>query len=328
MDLASLTTELQIRGLTQEETDKALRCLVHVYAVQDFASDDKAGVLSDDIIANYPSEVVQAATQIFLEMGKSGGHHVYRVKWGFEDCARTMLDQLWDHTSHRWDEYVANVNERYIGFFLAPNSDNGRVISAWGLSRELNWFCDAIPGHGWNVMRIIEDATAVAWETDLAFGFRSFGEEGVGREMALLHERAFEALRRKALAPPEGALIALRLWKFFSEYDVKATDFVALMQDCGLSLEQVVEQVDRFFAKNLSSRYREGQYPPYFVNDKKKKEFKEEVLRLLRPMDAWLSKGELPDEVPNREDQNLDGTTIQPQAGPHPRLANVVMAFE
>jgi hypothetical protein len=328
VDLATLTSELQIRGFSQENIDTALRCLLHVYAVQDFAADDKAGVLADDIIGNYPVEVVQAAIQIFLDKGKYGGNFVYRVRWGFEDPARTMLQQLWEHSAHRWDEYVANVNERYIGFFLAPMSQNGRVITAWGLNEELRWFCDAIPGHGWNVMRIIEDVTAVSWELDLAFGFRSFGEEGIGGEMALLHESAFEALQRKALPPPEGALNAIKLWKFFSEYDVKATDFVTLMLDCGLTLEQVTEQVDKFFAKNLSSHYREGQYPPYYINDKKKKEFKEEVRLLLHPMEAWLTKGELPDESPDQANVDVDGTPLQAQANSRQRLASLVMTLE
>ena len=304
MDIAALMTELQIRGFSEDSIDSALRCLVHVYAVEDHASEDKAGILADDIIGTYPADVVQAAADIFLEKGRSGAHVVYRIRWGFEEAARTLKSQLWDNAAHRWDEFVANVNERYLGFFLSPVSGNDRVITTWGLERELGWFSEAVPRHGWNVQRIIGDVSAIAWELDLAFGFRPFGSQGVGTELALLHEKAFDALKRKALSPPAETVAAIKLWRFFSEYDVKATNFESLMEGCGLSLAQVQEQTNRFFAKNLTSQYREGQYPPYFINDKRKKEFKEEVESLLQPMDAWLSRGEIPKVVP------LPGTTV------------------
>jgi hypothetical protein len=325
VDIATLMTELQIRGFSEDNIDSALRCLVHVYAVQDQASEDKAGILADDIIGSYSSDVVQSAIELFLEKGKSGPHMVYRVRWGFEDAARTLKSQLWDNSAHRWDEFVSNVNERYLGFFLSPLSGNDRVISTWGLERELGWFSEAVPRHGWNVQRIIGDVSAIAWELDLAFGFRPYSPEGIGGEMALLHERAFEALQRKALPPPQEAVNAIKFWKFFSEYDVKSTNFEALIARCGLNLKQVQEQTDRFFAKNLTSQYREGQYPPYFVNDKKKKEFREEVESLLQPMDAWLSRGEIPQEVKPPEDLGPDPNGLETQGNSASAQANILM---
>ena len=63
------------------------------------------------------------------------------------------------------------------------------------------------------------------------------------------------------------------------------------MKECDLTLEEVVEQVQKFFDLGLTSQYRDGQYPPYFINDKKKKEFQAAVRGLLRLMDMWLSGG-------------------------------------
>jgi len=295
VDLTSLTTELQIRGFSQEMIDTSFRCLVHVYAVQDFAS-DKGGILVDDILNTYPMEVVQAASELFLEKGGVGEQEIYRVRWGCEEAALTMEGQLWEYTSLRWNEYVSNLNERYLGFFLPPVSEVGRVVTTWKFRKDLKWFSIAMPRHGWNILRLIDDLTAIAWKLDLAFGFRPYGPDGVKGEQALLHEQAFEALRQRAVVPPEDCTKGIRLWRFFSEYDANTTDFVALMKESDLTLEEVVEQVDRFFEKGLTTKYREGQYPPYFVIDKKKKEFQEEVKALLTPIDAWLSRKEVSQE--------------------------------
>jgi hypothetical protein len=305
VDLTSLTTELQIRGFGQEMIDTAFRCLVHVYAVQDFASDN-GGILVEDILNTYPMEVVQAASEIFLEKGGVGEYEIYRVRWGCEEAALTMEGQLWDYTSLRWNEYVSNLNERYLGFFLPPASEIGRVVTTWKLRKDLKWFSIAIPRHGWNILRLIDDLTAIAWKLDLAFGFRPYGPEGVKGEQALLHEQAFEALRQRAVLPPEEYTKGIRLWRFFSEYDANATDFVTLMKESDLALEDVVEQVNRFFDKGLTSRYREGQYPPYFVNDKKKKEFQEAVRGLLTPFDSWLSHKEVSQEGVSQSSPPVD----------------------
>ena len=61
------------------------------------------------------------------------------------------------------------------------------------------------------------------------------------------------------------------------------------MRECGLTLDDIQGQIAKFFASDLTSQYREGQYPPYFINAKKKKEFQEAVKDLLRPMDKWLT---------------------------------------
>jgi len=65
-----------------------------------------------------------------------------------------------------------------------------------------------------------------------------------------------------------------------------------------LSLDEIQGQIAKFFALNLTSQYRDGQYPPYFINDKKKKEFQFAVAGLLSPMDEWLRGGELAEEGP------------------------------
>ena len=324
MDLTSLTTELQIRGFSQEMIDTAFRCLVHVYAVQDFAS-EKGGILVDDVLNTYPMEVVQAASELFLEKEGVGEQQVYRVRWGCEDAALTMEGQLWDYTSQRWNEYVSSLNERYLGFFLPPVNEVGRVVTTWKLRKDLKWFSTAIPRHGWNVLRLIDDLTAIAWKLDLAFGFRPYGAEGVKGERVLLHEQAFEALRQRAVIPPDEYTKGIRLWRFFSEYDANATDFVTLMTESDVTIEDVVGQVDKFFEKNLTSRYREGQYPPYFVNDKKKKEYNEEVRGLLAPMDAWLAGTEVtPGELNQVSAQSESGET-RSAGGPVSSLAQLVI---
>ena len=292
MDLSSLATELHYRGFGQEMVDSAFRCLVHVHAVQDHASDEKKGILAQDILDKYPLEVVQVASELFLERTKAGPQEAYRVRWGYEEAAATMEEQLWDHTCSRWDEFVSSLDERYLGFFLPPPSNRARLIGTWKLTKDLKWFSIAVPRHGWRILRLINDITAIAWKLDLAFGFRPYGAGGIQRETALLHEKAYKALQSKAVLPPEEFRASVRLWKFFSEYDPEATDFVALTEECGISLDDVVGQVEKFFAKDLTSHYREGQYPPYFVNDKKKKEFQAEMRDLLNPMDSWLSRGE------------------------------------
>jgi hypothetical protein len=289
MDIPTLMTELQLRGFGQEKVDAALRCLVHVHAVQDFTSGEKGGVLVEDIVNTYPVEVVQAASELFLEKTKSDAQLVYRVRWGYDDAASKMEQQLWDNSSPRWEEFVSNVNERYLGYLLPKEQDSERVLTDWKLRKDLKWFSTAIPRHGWNILRQMDDIAAIAWKLDLAFGFRPYGKQGVRGARVLLHEKAFEALRNRAATPPEGFQKAVGLWKFFSEYDAEATDFVALMRECDLSLEDVAAQVDIFFEKNLTTRYRSAQYPPYFVNQKVKKEFLLEVRLLLAPLDAWLS---------------------------------------
>jgi hypothetical protein len=294
LDLPSLTTELQLRGFDQERVDKALRCLVHVYAVQDHTSPDKGGMLVEDVVNTYPMEVVQAASELFLEKLKAGGVQVFRVKWGCEDAAKNMEGQLWDYASHRWNEFVAGADERYLGFLLPTGDEGSRVITTWKLRKELKWFSVEVPQHGWNVLRLVDDLTAVAWKLDLAFGFRQFGPEGIQGERVLLHEEAYGALRSRSVLPPAELVAGIRLWRFFSEYDPESTDIVALMKECGLTLEEVVAQVNAFFASDLTSQYRDGQYPPYFVNDKKKKEFAAEVRTLLSPMESWLAHRDSP----------------------------------
>lgn len=290
MDLPSLVAELQIRGLNQSQIDSALRCLVHVYAVQDQTSVEIGGVLVPDILSAYPLEVVQAGSQIFLERLVSHGVEVYRLRWGWQEAAMLMHRQLWENARPRWEEFVEALDGRYLGFLLPLSDEKAIDISLWKLRKDLKWFSVEVPKHGWKVLHFVEDVTQVAWKLDLAFGFRPFGAEGVEGERVVLHKSAHEALMRKAQVPPEEFRLGIRLWRFFTEYDVEATDFVELMKDCGLTLEEVVAQVNRFFGKDLTSRYRDGQYPPYYVNDGRKKELLAEIRSLLYPMDNWLSR--------------------------------------
>ena len=90
---------------------------------------------------------------------------------------------------------------------------------------------------------MMDDVTEVAWKLDLAFGYRPFGSDGVLGPRVLLHERAYELLSAKRILPPEELIRSIRRWRFFSEYDTQATDFVALMKERGLTLEVVIDQV-------------------------------------------------------------------------------------
>jgi hypothetical protein len=288
VDLPSLVTELQIRGFDQEKVDNAIRCLVHVYEIQD-SNSDTGGILAEDLINTYQPDVLQAATEIFLDKTMAQGREVFRVRWGCDDTAKTMDIQLWEHASERWQEFVSQVDERYLGFVLPNDGKGARVITNWKLSDDLKWFSVEVPTFGWKILRMMEDLSEVAWKLDLAFGFRPMGPDGVQGPRVLLHEEAYQALKKKGVAPTEELRKSIRLWKFFSQYDTESTNFEELMEECGLQLSDVAEQTQKFFAMDLTSQYREGQYPPYFINDKKKKEFPVAVRNLLAPMEAWLS---------------------------------------
>lgn len=291
VDLPSLVTELHLRGFDQDKIDAALRCLVHVYAVQGSASGE-GGILAEDILNSYDLEVVQVATELFLEKSMVEGKEVLRVRWGCEESAKTMERELWNHASHRWEEFVSQLDGRYLGFFLPGPGEGGRVVTDWKLNRELKWYSVEVPRQGWKILGMMDDVTEVAWKLDLAFGYRPFGPEGVQGLRVLLHERAYELLASKSEPLPPDLIRSIRLWRFFSEYDVSSTDFVSLMKECELALEEVVEQVRAFFELGLTSQYRDGQYPPFFVNDKKRKEFQAAVQDLLHPVDSWLSRVE------------------------------------
>ena len=61
VDLPSLVAELQIRGFDQDKVDNAIKCLVHVYEVQD-SNLEAGGILAEDLISVYEPDVVQAAS--------------------------------------------------------------------------------------------------------------------------------------------------------------------------------------------------------------------------------------------------------------------------
>jgi hypothetical protein len=298
VDIPSLTTELHLRGFDQEMIDSALRCLVHVHAVQETASPDATGVLAEDILNTYSLEVVQAASQLFLDTLKAQGREVFRVRWGCEDAAAQMEERLWENGSKWWEGFVQQLNERYLGFVLPSSDEGARVVVNWKLSKDLKWFSVEVPRHGWNMLRFLNDLTAVALKLDLAFEYREFGTDGVRGTRILLHQKAYDSLKAKKVAPPDEYRKSIRLWRFFSEYDVNSTDFVALMNECSLSLDDIQGQIAKFFAQSLTTQYRDGQYPPYFINDKKKKEFQLAVAGLLSPMDEWLGGNGMKEEAP------------------------------
>lgn len=290
MDLTSLISELHLRGFDQGKVDDSLRLLVHVYEVQDYASAERGGVLAADILTTYETEVVQAAIELFLERSMVNGREAFRLKWGCESVAKIEDRELWDHGSPRWGEFVSQLDERYLGFCIPQSEEGERIIENWKLNKELKWFSVALQQHGWNVLKMIDDLAQVALSLELAYGFRSFGPEGVKGKRVLLHEAAYAALRSRMAVPPTEARRGIQLWKFFSEYDVRSTDFVALMRECGLGLNEVIDQLKKFNASGLTSEYREGLYPPYLVNDKRREVFLAAVKDLLRPMDDWLSR--------------------------------------
>jgi hypothetical protein len=301
-------SELHLRGFNQDKVDEALRCLVHVHAVQDAALADGGGILAEDILNKYDLNVVQAATQLFLDRSMTAGREVFRVRWGCEAAAESMEEQLWAHAASRWEEFVAQIDERYLGFLLPSADENGRVINNWKLGKELRWFSVEVPSQGWKVLGVVDDVAEVAWKLDLAFGYRSYGADGVQGPRILLHRKAYDVLKAKIVRPPDVLVRSIRLWRFFSEYDVQSTDFVALMKECNLTLEEVVEQVKTFFASDLTSQYREGQYPPYFINDKKKKEFQQAVRELLQPMNSWLLRKEVARAAPRSRQRTAEGS--------------------
>ena len=309
MDLQSLVSELHLRGFNPDKVDEALRCLVHVQAVQGCAPADAAGILAEDILKKYDLDVVQAATQLFLERSMSEGKEVFRVRWGCDAAGESMEEQLWSNARSRWEEFASQLDERYLGFLLYSPGEDGRVINNWKLGKELRWFSVEVPSQGWKVLGMVDDISEVAWKLDLAFGYRSYGADGVQGPRTLLHRKAYDILKARAVPPPVALLRSIRLWRFFSEYDVQSTDFVALMRECNLTLEEVVEQVKTFFTSDLTSQYRDGQYPPYFINDKKKKEFQEAVREVLQPMNGWLSRKEVTSAAPSPSYGKAQGST-------------------
>jgi len=292
VDIDGLITELQIRGLDQAKIDSALRCLVHVFAVQDFTNDDAGGVLAKDILSSYPFEVTQAASELYFERMTVYGQDVFRVKWGYEAAARFLEKQLWQNTSTRWQEFVDGVDERFLGFVLPMSYENARVIDFWKTRSDLKWFGIELEGFGWNLLKLIEDIVAIGWALDLAFGYRSFGPGGIEGDRTVLHKKAYDSLKKRAVVPSVSAITAIRLWRFFTQFEPAETDVVKLMGECGVSLEEVQRQVAAFFEKGLTTPYRDSQYPPYMVLDKMKKQYHEGVRGLLGPMEAWLLRKE------------------------------------
>ena len=292
VDLPSLLSELHIRGFGREKVGSALKCLQQVHMTQGFGAPDDGGVLVEDVVANYDLDVIQAASELFLEKRKVQGREVFTVRWGCDYVAEGVEAESWNRVSHRWEAYVRGLDDRYLGFLLPDGGPRARVLTEWQLNKELKWFSTEAPHQGKKMLEVLDDIGAEAGRLGLAQVFRPFGPEGVLSPRLLLHQRAFEALNSRRSPPPASAVRSVRLWRFFSEYDVNATNFVALMKECGLSLEEIVGQVGRFFELGLTSEYRDSQYPPYFIAFKKKDEFQAAVRDLLLPMGSWLSRGQ------------------------------------
>lgn len=292
VDLPSLLAELHIRGLSREKSRSALKCLQQVHMTQAFASPEGAGVLMEDLAANYDLDVIQAASQLFLEKRMVQGREVFTVKWGCENVAEGVEKESWKRVSHKWETYVQGLDDRFLGFFLPGDGPRARVVTEWQLNKELMWLSTEFPLQGQKMLGVLDEIGAEAGRLGLAQVFRPFGPEGVLSPRLLLHQRAFEALNASKSPPPPSAVHSVRLWRFFSEYDPNATNFVALMKDCSLSLDEIVEQIGKFFELGLTSEYRDSQYPPYFIAFKKKDEFQAAVRDLLLPMESWLSRGQ------------------------------------
>jgi hypothetical protein len=290
VDIDGLITELQIRGFDQAKVDSALKCLVHVHAVQDFTNDETGGVLVKDILSSYPFEVTNAALELYFERSTVYGQDVFRVKWGYDVAARRLERQLWQNSSARWQEFVDGLDERYLGFVLPMTYEHARIIESWKTRKDLKWFGVELEGAGWNVLKLIDDIVDVGWALDLAFGYRSFCPGGIEGNRTLLHKKAYESLKKRAVVPSDSIITGIKLWKFFSRFEPAETDVVALMKECGVTLEEVERQVKAFYEKGLTSPYRDSQYPPYLVVDKMKKQYQEEVRGLLSPMEAFLSR--------------------------------------
>lgn len=307
MDIGGLITELQIRGFDQAKIDSALRCLVHVHAVEDFTNDDAGGVLVKDIVNSYPFEVTNAASELYFERMTVYGQDVFRVKWGYDAAARSLERQLWHNASARWEEFVDGLDKRYLGFALPMTYEHARIIGFWKTRKDLKWFGVELEGVGWNILRLIDDVVAVGWALDLAFGYRSFGRGGIEGNRTLLHRKAYESLKKRAIVPSDSLITGIKLWRFFSKFEPTETNVVELMKECGVTLDEVQRQVKAFYEKGLTSPYRDSQYPPYLVVDKMKKQYQEEVRRLLSPMETFLSGKEPAPEIPPTEAVRAEG---------------------
>jgi hypothetical protein len=306
VDIDGLITELQIRGLDQARVDSALKCLVHVHAVQDFTNDDAGGVLVKDVLNSYPFEVTVAASELYFERATVYGQDVFRVKWGYDAATRWLEKRLWQNASDRWEEFVDGLDERYLGFVLPMTYDHARIIEFWKARKDLKWFGVEFEGFGWNILRLIDDIVAVGWALDLAFGYRSFGPGGIEGNRTLLHKKAYDSLKRQAAVPPDSIITGIKLWKLFSQFEPAETDFVKLMKECDVTIEEVQRQVGTFYEKGLTSRYRDTQYPPFLLVEKMKKQYQEEVRRLLNPMEVWLTRKELAPEIPHSETAQVE----------------------
>ena len=140
MDIDGLITELQIRGFDEAKIDSALKCLVHVHAVQDFTNEESGGVLVRDILSSYPFEVTSAASELYFERMTVYGQDVFRVKWGNDAAAQQLERQLWQNGSDRWQEFVDGLDERYLGFILPMTYENARIVEFWKTRKDLKWF--------------------------------------------------------------------------------------------------------------------------------------------------------------------------------------------
>jgi hypothetical protein len=297
MDIDGLITELQIRGFDQARIDSALRCLVHIHAVEDFTNDDAGGVLVKDVLNSYPFEVSQAASELYFERMMVYGQDVFRVKWGYDAAAKFLERQVWQNASARWEEFVEGLDERYLGFVLPMSYEGARVVELWKTRNDLKWFGVELEGFGWDVLRLIDDIIAVGWALDLAFGYRSFGPGGIEGTRTVLHKKAYESLKKRAVVPSDFIITGIKLWRFFSQFEPSETNVVALLKECGVSLEEVQRQVKSFYEKGLTSPYRESQYPPYLVLDRMKERYQEEVRGLLSPMEKWLKRKDVALEI-------------------------------
>jgi len=293
VDISGLITEFRIRGLDQRKIDSALKCLVYVQSVQDVTNSEGGGVLVKDVLDSYPLEVTQVASELYLEKLALWGFDVFRVRWGYDSAARSAARRLWDGASSSWEKFADGLDGRCLGLLLPSSYEEGRLVESWKHREEAAWLGTEVEGLDKKMLSMVNEVLAAGYSLDLAFGYSSFDQSGVNGRWTLLLRSAYDSLRERAEPLPLALVTGARLWRFFSQYEPAESDIVKLMRECGLTLEDVRAQVNTFYERGLTTRYRESQYPPFLVVEKMKKAYRQAVDSLFNPSKVWFARENL-----------------------------------
>jgi len=288
VDISGLITEFRIRGLDQRKIESALKCLVHVQSVQDLTNSEGGGVLVKDVLDFYPLDVTQVASELYLEKLTLWGLDAFRVRWGYDSAARSATRMLWDNASPQWEKFADRLDRRCLGLLLPSSYEGGRVVESWKKSKEAEWLSPEVEGLDKKLLSTLSDVIGVSCSLDLAFGYSTFGQRGIDGRWTVLHESAYDSLKKRAVSPPSSLMAGVKLWRFFSQYVPAESDIVKLMKECGLTIDDVRAQVNSFHEMGLTTRYRESQYPPFLVVEKMKKVYSQAVKHLLDPLKQWM----------------------------------------